>query len=665
MANSQSSAFSRIYPVRDHVRGRSLHVAIWNLLDGLLLLTSLVLACFIVDILATRGHLAIDKPGDALELDRICGGMFMISADSMKEENYRFNLQKLREQDYGLVSAVWWSRHTIWGRPLAALYRSCSMLQNLTEALTLLMGLLVAVLIVRKGAKSKARGNALNAALDVTDRLRKSLHRQSLRLGPSDLDGHHNDLALDLFTVQMERIRNGLFAYILGCTRNGIAIVLLLILALTVDWHLTLLCLIPLAASWYFQERRQAHADGTDRLTADRLNTELKLLSESLNKSRLVRGYNMENFEHDRFQLYLERYRKNEYAFLYNQSRMGALATLLIFLCLGVVALILVFKVIELTNPVPISIVVLLLMIFTRSAFAVQGLWWDYRTRRDVSLAADRILRYINQIPEVGQPVGARFLQPLGKFLQFEAVTYAMPSTQKKLLDAFDLRIHAGSTTAIVAVEPLSARALANLLPRFIEAQSGRVLFDGEDIAWGTLDSLRAEVIYVNDRDPFFTGTVLENITCGSSDYALQDATEAAKVAHAHHFILKLPQGYETVLGEHGEQLDPGQSFRLGLARAIMRNPALLIIEEPVEALDEDTKSLLDDAYTRVSKDRTVLFLPTRLSTIRRAAQIVFIHEGKVQAVGTHAELLKSSAHYRHWEYLQFNQFRHAVEAGE
>jgi ABC-type transport system involved in cytochrome bd biosynthesis fused ATPase/permease subunit len=115
------------------------------------------------------------------------------------------------------------------------------------------------------------------------------------------------------------------------------------------------------------------------------------------------------------------------------------------------------------------------------------------------------------------------------------------------------------------------------------------------------------------------------------------------------------------VLGEHGEQLDAGQAFRLSLARAILRNPALLIIEEPRAPLDDDTKSLLDDCYSRICRDRTVIFLPARLSTLRRADQIVLMNNGRAEEVGVYQDLVKKSQLYRHWEYIRFNEFRHAT----
>src|SRR5690606_32463205 len=145
-----------------------------------------------------------------------------------------------------------------------------------------------------------------------------------------------------------------------------------------------------------------------------------------------------------------------------------------------------------------------------------------------------------------GQAVVEKFLQPLSKAISFEHVVYTAPN-RKKLLDDFDIKIPAGGVTALISLDPLESLAVAYLLPRFIEPQAGRVLIDGEDIAWVTLESLRAETVFVGGEDPFFTGTVLENIRCGNPNITLHNATEAAKLVHAHNFISKLPQGYETM----------------------------------------------------------------------------------------------------------------------
>jgi ABC-type multidrug transport system fused ATPase/permease subunit len=305
---------------------------------------------------------------------------------------------------------------------------------------------------------------------------------------------------------------------------------------------------------------------------------------------------------------------------------------------------------------------VLLLATLAAAWFPLQGLARLGRDREVADLAARQIQNYLNLIPEVGQAVGAKFLQPLSKMISFEGVSYAT-NGKRQVLEGLKLKIPAGRQVSIVASDPHESLAVAYLLPRFIEPQSGRILIDGEDIAWVTLESLRAEVVFVGGKDPFLTGSVRDNISGGNPNFSLQEVTDAAKVAHAHNFIQKLSQGYETVIGEHGEQLDAGQSFRLGLARAILRKPALLIIAEPEDPLDEDTKTMLDDAYNRIGPNRTVIYLPQRISTLKRSEEILFIHKGRLAAIGPHSRLVQSSPLYRHWEYIHYNEFRHEFEA--
>jgi ABC-type multidrug transport system fused ATPase/permease subunit len=290
------------------------------------------------------------------------------------------------------------------------------------------------------------------------------------------------------------------------------------------------------------------------------------------------------------------------------------------------------------------------------AAPSLSALWQLYVDRDALSRLHAGVKRYLAEIPEVGQAVGARFIEPMSKSIAIEGVTYTYHG--RPVLEKLNLTIPAHSTTAIISPEPVTARVLAQLLPRFIEPQVGRILFDNQDIAFGTLESLREETGYISGQDSVLTGTILENLTCGDSAISLPDATEAAKKSHAHNFIQRLPQGYETVVGERGVTLDSGECFRLAVARALLRDPAVLIIEEPDVALDDDTKSLIDDAYARLCPGRTVIFLPTRLSTIKRCGRVVLLREGSIVADGKHTDLVRNSEEYRHWEYTQFNSFQ-------
>ncbi len=202
----------------------------------------------------------------------------------------------------------------------------------------------------------------------------------------------------------------------------------------------------------------------------------------------------------------------------------------------------------------------------------------------------------------------------------------------------------------------MEKHALVYLLPRFLDPSTGEIRIDRKNLRWVTLDSLRAQIAVVLQHNLVFNDTVAHNIGCGDKTYTLPKIIEAAKLAHAHQFIQKLPQGYDTPIGEMGFPLKSGEMFRVALARAILRDPAIVVIEEPT-AMDEATKAVVDDTFTRFLPGRTVIFLPHRLSTIRSCDRVFLIYQGKVDASGEHRDLLSSSDLYRHLQYLEFNEF--------
>jgi ABC-type multidrug transport system fused ATPase/permease subunit len=381
---------------------------------------------------------------------------------------------------------------------------------------------------------------------------------------------------------------------------------------------------------------------------------------QTLGKARIVSGFGMEDLEHAQFELQLREYHQKRQALRLQQRRSRLAAWLLLTAAFGIPALIIAL---QLSAGFPVlaclTLPPLLLILFHATS--------ELATLPDHSSAggelADEITRYLDRIPGVSQVAGAGFLNPLARTLTFDQICWESEDA-RRILDGLDLRITLGERVALLSLQKLPARALASMIPRLIDPSSGRVLIDGRDIREGTLESLREEAIFVGGDDPVFDATVLENITCGRPDITKQQAVEAAKLVHADHFIRSLPRSYETALGEHGLQLDVGQRFRISLARAAARQPALLIIEEPEAPLDADTKAMLDDAWQRLSDDRTILFLPSRLSTVKRCTRIVVIHNGRIAADGTHEQLVRTSEIYRHWEYQRFHPFREDRELG-
>jgi ATP-binding cassette subfamily B protein len=207
--------------------------------------------------------------------------------------------------------------------------------------------------------------------------------------------------------------------------------------------------------------------------------------------------------------------------------------------------------------------------------------------------------------------------------------------------------VPAGARVAVVGPDIAEKRALVYLIPRFLDPTAGEIRIEDKNIRWVTHESLRAQVALVMQDDWMFTDTVANNIGVGDPQYNLPQIIEAAKLAHAHQFIEKLPYGYETVVGDHGHSLKPGERFRVGLARALLRDPSILIVEEPTGVIDDDTLALLDDTLERASHGRTIIFLASRLSTLRAVDRVFLLKDGHVEASGHHRELWQNNEYYR------------------
>lgn len=670
-----ANSLERILSRRNLVRGQAGIALIWSALAALTLLLLILDAGLIVDLLVHRGQIEILLPRSDVPRFEALTGLQVTGASVVQgaaEAPSQFEMMHVFHEEHGLLPSVWRSRNAWYGPAIAALYRNVGWLQSNVLALVWMLAVGALLFVVRTFCLRGIRTCAHRGSIEAVTATRRNLHRQVLRLGPEDLDGTGHEQAVQMFFPEVETIRGGLYEWVTCLVRYPAELLVLLIIVLSLSWRLTLQWIAPLTLGLLLLDGVRRAAVQKQRLTEDRGQSEESMLLASLKNARLTRGLGIEQTELEWFQKHLERYHSH----LVEMSRatdvvnypqlkvVASCAALMAFLLFLVFDNVLAFSSYSSTSGLTLAEAVTFLITMALSIHGIQALRALPKTRRELKLAADRVRAYLEKIPTVSQAVGAKFLQPMSKTLHFENVKY-QTSGGRKVLDGVDFKLEVDKCYAVVSVDPLEARAVALMLPRFIEPREGRVMIDGEDIAWVTLESLRAETVFVAADDPPFEGTVFENIRGGQTELTLQQVTEAAKLTHAHNFIVKLFNGYETVLTTQGDSLDAGQRFRLGLARAMVRDPALLIIEEPHAALDEDTKTLLIDAYDRICKGRTVIFLPSRMSTVRRTEQVVVLYEGKTAAIGPHAKLVTQSPVYRHWEYLRFNEFRHDVSPEE
>jgi subfamily B ATP-binding cassette protein MsbA len=201
-----------------------------------------------------------------------------------------------------------------------------------------------------------------------------------------------------------------------------------------------------------------------------------------------------------------------------------------------------------------------------------------------------------------------------------------------------------------------------NLIPRFFDVDAGRITIDGNDLRDVTIDSLRKQIGKVTQETVLFNDTVRNNIAYGQPDVALEEVVEAAKMALAHEFIQRMPQGYDTRTGEKGTRLSGGERQRLAIARAILKNAPILILDEATSALDAESEAMVQAALANLMQGRTVFVIAHRLSTVRKANRIAVIESGAISEIGTHEELIHRSGTYKRLYDLQFADASETVE---
>jgi ATP-binding cassette subfamily B protein len=500
---------------------------------------------------------------------------------------------------------------------------------------------------------------AARATIEAATRLRRSVYHHTFRLGTLAFRALGPSEAVTVFTRHVEAVHDGLYYWITVIFREPVKFCLLLAFALIIHPILALCFLLAALLVWLIGGQAAAYYRQQGRTATNQASERLTLIRESLMLMRLVKCYMMELFNQSRVERQLSRFAaaqrkryRGEAISLPLLAFLAALAGVVVLAAAGVIVL---------TGRLSVAGAITLVTALVSLYWPLTSLLAHRRFMRRARESAVHLFQFLDRPGEVGQVVGAEFLQPLSKQLEFDNVSLREPGTGRPLLQDVSFTVKAGEKIGFVGAEDLEKHALVYLIPRLLDPHGGEIRIDDHNLRWVTLDSLRKEIAIVLQHNLVFHDTVANNISCGDPEFKLPQVIEAAKMAHAHSFIQKLPQGYETPIGELGHALDTGQQFRIALARAIVRDPAVLIIEEPEKALDDDVKSQIDDTFTRILPNRTVIFLPHRISTIRSCDQVYLIHKGRLEAAGVHRELLANNQLYRHLHYLEFSEMMEQV----
>jgi len=376
------------------------------------------------------------------------------------------------------------------------------------------------------------------------------------------------------------------------------------------------------------------------------------LLHETISGTRIVKAFGMEEYENKRFSEENERFFKlNIKAVSIN----AAASPFMEFLGgIGIAAIILYggFQVIEggATPGTFFSFLTALIMLYE----PVKRLTNMNNTIQQGIAGAQRVFSIIDMEPEIGDRPDAVALPKIARSIDIENVSFAYEETP--VLKDIHLSIRAGEVVAFVGMSGGGKTTLVNLIPRFYDVAEGRIAIDGQDVRDVTVESLRGQIAMVTQQTILFNDTVRNNIAYGDIQRSEEEIVGAARAAHAHDFIMQLPQGYDTIIGEAGTKLSGGERQRISIARAILKDAPILILDEATSSLDTEAEIEVQKALDNLMAGRTTLIIAHRLSTIRNADRIIVLVNGRIVEEGTHEFLLAKRGEYYKLYCMQFTE---------
>jgi len=289
-------------------------------------------------------------------------------------------------------------------------------------------------------------------------------------------------------------------------------------------------------------------------------------------------------------------------------------------------------------------------------AFSVGGMAEIYSQFQQARGATRRVFELLDIVPDIADRADAAPLDRVEGLVEMDSISFAYPGREEDpVLKDVTLQARPGEVVALVGPSGAGKTTLVNLVPRFYDVTSGEIRIDGRDIRSLRLADLRSRVGIVPQETLLFSGTVGDNIAYGKLDAREEEIEQAARAANAHDFIMELPEGYKTVVGERGVKLSGGQRQRIAIARALLKDPAILILDEATSSLDSESERLVQSALERLMQGRTTFVIAHRLSTVRRADRIAVVDAGKIIAEGRHEELIERDGLYKHLYELQFH----------
>ena len=485
----------------------------------------------------------------------------------------------------------------------------------------------------------------------VVKDMREQIYAKILKLALSFFSEERKGDIISRITGDVTEVENSIMSSLDMFLKNPIIIIVLLASMLIMSPSLTLFIFLVLPVAGFLIGRIGKSLKKISRDAQDKMGMILTVVEETLGGLRIIKAFNAEKKMNTRFNSELHDYRHIMNRLMRRRELAHPLSeligTIIIIVVVWYGGSLILDQNAELNGPEFIIYLGIFYQIINPAKAFTQAL---YSIQKGLA-SMDRIDKILMADITIPQAPDAKSINNLEESVEYKNVTFAYD--EKVVLNDVSLTIEKGKTIALVGQSGSGKTTFVDLLPRFYDVAGGQILIDGVDIRKLKLHDLRDLMGNVNQEAILFNDSIYNNIAFGVENTTMADVIAAAKVANAHDFIIETEHGYDTVIGDRGSKLSGGQRQRLSIARAILKNPPILILDEATSALDTESERLVQDALENLMKNRTSLVIAHRLSTVRNADLICVFHDGKIVERGTHDELMDMKGRYTNLHKMQ------------